>query len=80
MICSGNEGEAALVCHHVSRLVAAGVKPADIAVITPYNLQVGASDRDPNLQCCETGSGIRCLFDPWIRDPGWVKSQDTDPR
>ncbi len=25
------------------------------------------------------GSGIRCLFDPWIRDPGWVKSQDPDP-
>jgi hypothetical protein len=24
-------------------------------------------------QCCESGSGIRCLFDPWIRDPGWVK-------
>jgi hypothetical protein len=22
---------------------------------------------------------IRCLFDPWIRDPGWVKNQDTDP-
>jgi len=21
-------------------------------------------------QCC--GSGIRCLFDPWIRDPEWV--------
>jgi hypothetical protein len=21
--------------------------------------------------CC--GSGIRCLFDHWIRDPGWVK-------
>jgi hypothetical protein len=20
-------------------------------------------------------SGIRCLFDPWIRDPGWVESQ-----
>ncbi len=28
-------------------------------------------------QCC--GSGIRCLFDPWIRDPGWVKNQDSDP-
>jgi hypothetical protein len=28
-------------------------------------------------QCC--GSGIRCLFDPWIWDPGWVKSQDPDP-
>jgi hypothetical protein len=22
-------------------------------------------------QCC--GSGFRCLFDPWIRDPVWVK-------
>ncbi len=22
-------------------------------------------------QCC--GSGIRCLFDPWNRDPRWVK-------
>jgi hypothetical protein len=19
------------------------------------------------------------LFDPWLRDPGWVKSQDPDP-
>jgi hypothetical protein len=27
----------------------------------------------------DQGSGIRCLFDPWIRDPGWVKSQDPDP-
>jgi hypothetical protein len=25
-------------------------------------------------KCC--GSGIRCRFDPWIRDPGWVKNQD----
>jgi hypothetical protein len=24
-------------------------------------------------------SGIRGLFDPWIGDPGWVKSQDPDP-
>jgi hypothetical protein len=23
--------------------------------------------------------GIRCLFDPWIRDLGWVKKQDPDP-
>ncbi len=28
-------------------------------------------------QCC--GSGIRCIFDPWIRDPWWVKYQDPDP-
>jgi hypothetical protein len=25
------------------------------------------------LLCCGSGSGIRCLFDPWIRDPGWVR-------
>jgi hypothetical protein len=24
------------------------------------------------------GSGILCLFDPWIRDPGWY-NQDPDP-
>jgi hypothetical protein len=24
-------------------------------------------------------SGIRCLFDPWNRDPGWVESQHPDP-
>jgi hypothetical protein len=21
-----------------------------------------------SMQCCGSGSGIRCLFDPWIRD------------
>ncbi len=25
-------------------------------------------------QCCGSGSGIRCLCDPWIRDPEWVFS------
>jgi hypothetical protein len=30
-------------------------------------------------QCCESGSGIRSFFDPWLRngknsDPGWKKS------
>jgi hypothetical protein len=24
-------------------------------------------------QFCGSGSGIRCLFDPWVRDPGWIK-------
>jgi hypothetical protein len=28
-------------------------------------------------KCCE--SGIQCIFDPWIQDPGWVKNQDPDP-
>jgi len=32
------------------------------------------------LQCQCCGSGIRCLFNPWIRDPGWIKNQDPDPR
>jgi hypothetical protein len=33
-----------------------------------------ASVADP-----DPGSGIGCLFDPWIRDPGWVESQHPDP-
>lgn len=36
----GNEGEADLVSLHVERLISSGVKAADIAVISPYNLQV----------------------------------------
>lgn len=35
-----NEHEAAITRLHVSRLVDAGVKPADIAVVTPYNGQL----------------------------------------
>lgn len=35
-----NELEAALVKKHVGNLVKAGVKPEDIAVVTPYNAQV----------------------------------------
>ncbi|KAJ2899172.1 hypothetical protein MKZ38_003369 [Zalerion maritima] len=35
-----NEMEAALVRHHVKRLVASGVHPEDIAVVTPYNAQL----------------------------------------
>jgi hypothetical protein len=29
-------------------------------------------------QCCGSRSGIRCLFDPWIRDPGWVNIRIRD--
>ncbi|XP_064609271.1 DNA-binding protein SMUBP-2-like [Liolophura sinensis] len=39
-ISKGNEGEADIVSCHIERLVASGVKPRDIAVIAPYNLQV----------------------------------------
>jgi len=38
-ISKANEGEAALVCHHVKSLVEEGVNVEDIAVVTPYNLQ-----------------------------------------
>ncbi len=34
-------------------------------------------------QCCGSGSGIRCLFDPWIQDPGWeeirIRIRDEQP-
>ncbi|XP_028649365.1 DNA-binding protein SMUBP-2 [Erpetoichthys calabaricus] len=36
----GNQGEADIVSLHVEALIKAGVKAKDIAVITPYNLQV----------------------------------------
>lgn len=37
-----NEMEASLVKSHVQKLVDAGVKPDDIAVVTPYNAQLAA--------------------------------------
>jgi DNA polymerase alpha-associated DNA helicase A len=40
-----NDGEAALVKRHVRSLVAAGVRPDDIAVITPYNAQLAVLSR-----------------------------------
>lgn len=36
-----NEGEARVAMSHVGRLVSAGLRPADIGVITPYAAQVG---------------------------------------
>ncbi len=39
-ISRANEGEVSLVCVYVKKLIESGVKPKDIAVITPYNLQV----------------------------------------
>jgi hypothetical protein len=32
----------------------------------------GTERRKGTLQCC--GPGIRCLFDPCVRDPRWKKS------
>ncbi|XP_077549705.1 DNA-binding protein SMUBP-2-like isoform X2 [Haemaphysalis longicornis] len=51
----GNEGEADLVAIHVERLVSSGVPASEIAVISPYNLQVELirlrlSSRHPDLE------------------------------
>jgi hypothetical protein len=43
----------------------------------PNTNAFGLSIRNCKNQCC--GSGIRCLFSPWFRDPGWVKNLDPDP-
>ena len=40
-----NEGEAKVVMEHVQRLMAAGISPSDIGIITPYNAQVGVALR-----------------------------------
>jgi hypothetical protein len=45
-----------------------------MVIVTDHNVRIVLG-----AQCCGSGSRIRCLFDPWIRDPGWVKSQDPDP-
>ncbi len=34
------QGEALIASSHVKSLIASGVKPADIGVISPYNMQV----------------------------------------
>jgi hypothetical protein len=44
-----------------------------IACIKMTFFTSSVADLDP-------GSGaFFTLFDPWLRDPGWVKSQDPDP-
>ncbi|PGH35802.1 hypothetical protein GX50_01386 [[Emmonsia] crescens] len=50
-----NDMEAAVVARHVENLVAAGVKPEDIAVVTPYNAQLALlshllKDKYPGLE------------------------------
>ncbi|KAI9724705.1 MAG: hypothetical protein M1828_003574 [Chrysothrix sp. TS-e1954] len=50
-----NEMEASLVALHVHRLTSAGLKPSDIAVITPYNAQLSLlssllKERHPGIE------------------------------
>jgi hypothetical protein len=45
----------------------------------PSKARVNLKSPVLRIRIRDPGSGIRCLFDPWIRDPGCVKSQDLDP-
>ncbi len=55
---------ASVILRHQEYIQTASKTPIRNAGISDYTLS----------QC--SGSGIRYLFDPWIRDPGWVKNQD----
>lgn len=55
-----NEMEAVLVRQHVKELVESGVKPEDIAVVTPYNAQVGRSPRHRVFSCPLTSYSWVC--------------------
>jgi len=48
---------------------------SDPQLIQEDGLQGGAG-AGLSIQC---GSGIRCLFDPWIRHPGWAKKSGSVP-
>lgn len=58
-----NELEAALVKLHVTNLVEAGLKPEDIAIVTPYNAQVGLFRvaQCPGFKRDDTNSGTRSV-------------------
>lgn len=45
-----NPSEALLLRHHVRKLVAAGVKPEHVAVVTPYNAQLAYLSRELGLR------------------------------
>ncbi|KAH6941653.1 hypothetical protein HPB50_021630 [Hyalomma asiaticum] len=55
----GNEGEADLVSIHVERLISSGVPASEIAVISPYNLQVELIRL--RLSCRHPGLEIRSV-------------------
>jgi hypothetical protein len=48
-----NQGEAQAALAHVQRLLAAGLAPADVGIITPYSAQVG--------RCCAGSNNCRKL-------------------
>jgi hypothetical protein len=43
-------------------------QPFSYSVHSPHRLFSNSSTGEEYYQSCGSGSGIRCLFDPWIRD------------
>ncbi len=54
-------------------------KNVGLILVKRYPTYTHPLSRNTIFQCCGYGSGIRCLFDRWIRDQGWAKNQDPDP-
>jgi hypothetical protein len=52
-----------------------------VRILNDFNDEnsIYSSSSATSHQCCGFRSGIRFLFDPWIRDPGWVENHDPDP-
>jgi hypothetical protein len=52
------------------------IRPVVMAVLKNMSYIEDRQDFHISFHCC--GSGIRYLFDPWIRDSGWVKVRIRD--
>ena len=64
-----NQGEAAVALAHAHRLVAAGVRPQDIGVITPYNAQVCGSRPGTRAPVCWLACIL--LWKGWVTVTVW---------
>ncbi len=53
----------------------------ECAAVDPSWFLIGLTCTPLVMQCCGSGSGIRCLFDPWICDPEKIfsGSRISDP-
>jgi hypothetical protein len=69
---------------HIANLINASSIYSDKVLFSAHSMKgmchsarTQVNKKPGKMQCC--GSGIWCLFDPWILDPGWVKNPDPDP-
>jgi hypothetical protein len=78
---SGNSSQVAILRATLDPSLISGLQGEAVSLTAAYKgvlttLQLGKKRVN---QCCGSGSRIRCVLDPWIRDPVWVKSKDPDP-